>query len=82
MLALHQPHLHTLPHDLFEQLLEQFRFLKPSVPILGERRVMWNLLIETQTREPPPGQMHAQLLHQLALTGDSVQITNQQNAQQ
>ena len=50
MLALHQSHFHTLPHDLFKQLLEQLRLLKPSVPVLGERGVMRNLLIEPQTR--------------------------------
>ena len=82
VLALHQSHLHTLPHDLFEQLLEQFRLLKPSVPVLGERRVMRNLLIEPQPREPAPRQMHAQLFHQPSLTGDAVEITDQQNAQQ
>ena len=43
---------------------------------------MRDLLIETQTREPAPGQMHAQFLHQLAFAGDAVQIANQQNAQQ
>jgi hypothetical protein len=43
---------------------------------------MRNLLIETQTREPPPRQVHAQFLHQLALAGDAVEIPNQQNAQQ
>jgi hypothetical protein len=43
---------------------------------------MRNLLIEAQTGEPAPRQVHAQFLHQLALTGDAVQITDQQNAQQ
>jgi len=32
MFALHQSHFHTLAHDLLKQLLEQLRFLKPSVP--------------------------------------------------
>ena len=80
MLPLHQSYLHTLPHDLLKQLLEQLRCLKPSVPVFGERGMMRDLLIETQTREPAPGQMHAQFLHQLALAGDAVQIANQQNA--
>jgi hypothetical protein len=57
MLALYQPHFHTLPNDLLEQLLKQLRLLKPSVPVLGERGVMWNLLIETEAGEPPPRQM-------------------------
>jgi hypothetical protein len=48
--------------------------------VLGERGVMGNLLIEAQTCEPAPGQVHAQLVHQLALAGDPVQIANQQNA--
>jgi hypothetical protein len=39
-------------------------------------------LIEAQSREPAPRQMHAQLFHQLALAGDAVPIANQQNAHQ
>src|SRR5271157_5313444 len=82
MLPLHQPHLHTLPHDLLKQLLEQFRRLKASVPVLREGGVVRNLLIEPQAGEPAPRQMHAQLFHQLALAGNAVQIANQQDAQQ
>src|SRR5205823_9990338 len=63
MLALYQPHFHTLPNDLLEQLLKQLRLLKPSVPVLREGGVMRDLLIETQAREPAPRQAHAQLLH-------------------
>src|SRR3984893_9431116 len=43
---------------------------------------MWDLLIETQTGEPPPRQVHAQFLHQLPFGGDAVQIADQQDAQQ
>src|SRR2546429_7403886 len=50
--------------------------------VLGERGMMWNLLIEAQSREPAPRQMHAQFFHQLALAGDAVQVADQQNAQQ
>src|SRR6516162_11827709 len=82
MLALHQPYLHTLPHDLFEQLLEQLRFLKPSVSVLGERGVVGNLLIEAEAGEPAPRQMHTQFFHQLALTRNAIQVANQQYAQQ
>jgi hypothetical protein len=39
---------------------------------------MGNLLIETETCEPAPGEVHAQLLDKLALAADSVQIANQQ----
>jgi hypothetical protein len=56
--------------------------LKPSVPVFRERAVMRDLLIETQTSEPAPRQMHTQLFHQPPLAGDAVQIANQQNAQQ
>jgi hypothetical protein len=82
ILAPHQPHFHALAHDLLEQLLKQLRLLKPSVPVLGERRMMRDLLIEAEPGEPAPRQMHAQFLHQPALAGDAVQITDQQNAQQ
>jgi hypothetical protein len=75
-----QPHFHTLPNDLLEQLLKQLRLLKPSVPVLGERGVMRDLLIESEAGEPPPRQVHAQLFHQPALTGDAVEIPDQQNA--
>src|ERR1051326_6459178 len=57
-------------------------FLKPSVPVLRERRVMRNLLIKPQPGKPSPGQMHAQFFYQLALAGDAVQIADQQHAQQ
>src|SRR5215472_16092311 len=72
-------HCRTILH---EQLLEQLRFLKPSVPVLGERGVVRNLLIEAQPGEPAPCQMHAQFFYQPALAGNAVQITDQQNAQQ
>ena len=82
VVPLHQSDFQTTRHDLFKQLLEQFRLLKSSVPILRERGVMWNLLVEAQTGEPAPGQMHAQFLHQLPLAGDAVQVADQQDAQQ
>ena len=82
MFPLHQSHFHTLLHDLFKQLLEQLRFLKPSMPVFRKRGVMRDLLIEAQTGEPAPRQMHAQFLHQFAFAGDAVQIADQQNAQQ
>ena len=43
---------------------------------------MRDLLIEAQTGEPAPRQMHAQFLDQLALAGDAIQLTDQQDAQQ
>ena len=62
----------TMRHNLLKQLLEQLRLLESPVPILGERGVMRNLLIESQSGKPAPCQMHAQLFHQLALAGDAV----------
>src|SRR5271166_2580940 len=67
LFASHQPHFQALLHDPFEELLEQLRFLKPPVPVFGKRRVMGNLLIEAEASEPPPRQVHAQFLDQLAL---------------
>ncbi len=52
------------------------------MPVFRKRGVMWDLLIETQTGEPAPRQMHAQFLHQLPLAGDAIQIADQENAQQ
>jgi hypothetical protein len=48
-----------------KQLLEQLRLLEPTVPILRERGVMRDLLIEAQAGKPAPGEMHSQFLDQL-----------------
>ena len=48
--AIWESHFHTLLHDLFKQLLEQLRFLKAPMPVLGESGVMGNLLIEPPNR--------------------------------
>jgi len=50
--------------------------------ILGKRGVMREFLVETQPYEPAPGQMHAQLLDQLALAGYAIEITDQQDTQE
>jgi hypothetical protein len=52
MRPLHQSHFHTLPHDMFKQLLKQLRFLKPSMPVFRKRGVMRDLLVEAQPGEP------------------------------
>src|SRR6266849_3799165 len=82
VVPLHQSDFKTARHDLLKQLLEQFRFLKTSVPILRERGMMRNLLIEAQSRKPAPSQMHSQFLDQLALTGNAIQVADQEDAQQ
>ena len=43
---------------------------------------MREFLIETQSGEPTPRQMHAQLFHQFAFAADAIQIADQENAQQ
>src|SRR5678810_511181 len=74
VLALYQSGSDATAYDLLKQLLKQIRFLESSMPVLGKGRVVWNLLIEAQSREPTPCQMHAQLFHQLPLASDAVQI--------
>src|SRR6266849_5211180 len=82
VLALHQSRLDATGNDLLKQLPKQIRLLEPSMPVLGKRGVMRNLLIEAESGEPTPRQMHAQLFHQLPLAGDAVEIADQQHAQQ
>src|SRR5881227_1288601 len=53
-----------------------------AMPVLRERRVMGNLLLEPQPGEPAPRQVHAQFFQQLPLTGDAVEIPQQQDPQQ
>jgi hypothetical protein len=50
--------------------------------VLGKRGVMRNFLIEARPGKPAPGQMHTQLLDQLAFTRDAVQVADQQDAQE
>jgi len=57
VLALHQPRCHATGDDLLKQLLKQIRFLESSMPVLGKRRVVGNLLIEAQSGEPTPRQI-------------------------
>ncbi len=56
--------------------------LGQSISVFGKRGVMRDLLIEAQSCEPAPRQVHAQFLHQLPLAGDPIQIADQQDAQQ
>jgi hypothetical protein len=74
------PAVAGLLHDLFKQLLEQFRLLKPSMPVFRKCGVIWDLLIEALTGEPAPRQMHAQFLYQLAFTADAVQNISSDSA--
>src|SRR6201993_1946246 len=82
VLALDQSGFPAAIHDLFKELLKEVRLLKASMTVLGKRRVMGNLLIEAESGKPAPGQMHLQFLDQLALAGDTIEIADQQDAQQ
>ena len=59
VLALHQSRLYAAGDDLLKDLLKQIRFLESSMPVLGKRRVVRDLLIEAQSGKPTPRQMHA-----------------------
>src|SRR5215472_5510480 len=67
---------------IFKQLLKQIRFLESAMPVLGKCRVVRNLLIEAQSREQTPRQMHAELFHQFPFARHAVEIADQQHAQQ
>ena len=69
-------------NDPLEEVEEERRFLKAAVPILGKRGVVRNLLIEAQPGKPAISQVHPNLLDQAALTGNAVQVSDQQNAQE
>src|SRR5580700_1394448 len=58
VLPLYQSGLHASGYDLFKQFLKQSGFLEASMAILGEGRVVWNLLIKSQASEPAPRQVH------------------------
>src|SRR6202021_2471687 len=82
VLALHQSGLYAAGHDLLKDLLKQIRFPESTMSVLGKRGVMRNLLIEAQSGEPTPRQMHTYLFHQFPFARDSVEIADQQQAQQ
>ena len=75
-----QPHLHTLLDDSLEKIEEERRLLKTAVPILGECRVMRNLLVEAEASEPAISQVHPDVLDRSAFTGDPVKVANQEDA--
>jgi hypothetical protein len=80
-LALYQSDRLTLSHDLLKRLLEQLRLLKPSVSVLGERRVLRDLLVAPHPVNHRHTKMRAQLFHKFALAGDAIQIADQHDAQ-
>ena len=82
MLPLHQACLQTAAHDLFEHSPKHTRLAKASVSILRERRVIRNLLLEVQPREPTIGQMHPDFFQQTTLTDNPVEVAQQQQSQQ
>src|SRR6476660_9327181 len=82
VLALHQSRLHATSDDLLKELLKQIRFLKSTMPVLGKSGVMRNLLIEAQSGEPTPRQMHASLFQQFPFARDTVKVPDQKHAQQ
>jgi hypothetical protein len=45
--TLDQTRSDALFHDVLKQLLKQIRLLKAAMPVLRERRVMGNLLLES-----------------------------------
>jgi hypothetical protein len=45
--TLDQTRSDALFHDVLKQVLKQIRLLKAAMPVLGERRVMGNLLLES-----------------------------------
>ena len=49
------------------------RLTKTSMPVLGERRVIRNLLLEVQPGEPRVGQVRLDFLQQMPLLTGSVQ---------
>ncbi len=44
--------------------------------------MIWNRLVEAQTRKPPVGKVRTDLVKQPPFTRDSVEIADQQDAQQ
>jgi len=59
LVSMHQSNRHALSYHLLKQLLEQLRFLKAPVAILGKRGVMRNFFVETKPCEPTPRKVHA-----------------------
>jgi len=79
---LHEPDVDALSHDALEEIAEDRRITKAAVPIFGKRRMIWNRLVEDQTRKPSVGKVQTDLVKQPPLTRDSVEIADQQDAQQ
>jgi hypothetical protein len=67
VLAPHQSGLDAAGDDLLKNLPKQIRFLESSMPVFGKRRVMRNLLVEAESREPTP--RREAMLRELSASG-------------
>jgi len=76
ILSLDQTSCQTPPHDLLEHFQKHSRLTKASVSILGKGRVIRNLLLEIQPREPAVGQMHPYFFQQTPFARNPVEIAH------
>ena len=60
--ATDQPFLHAPLHDRLEHEPKKLTGAKSTVSILRERRVILNLVFQSQTTKPPIGQIEMDLL--------------------
>src|SRR5262247_1612638 len=66
-LALDQAGRHTGRNDALEYVAKDIALPEPVQPVLRERRMVRNLVVEIEPAEPPIGQMQLDFLGQLAL---------------
>jgi hypothetical protein len=61
-LALDEAHRHRRHDDALEDMTQDVALPETVQPILGERRVVGNLVIEVEPTEPPVGKVKRHLL--------------------
>jgi hypothetical protein len=76
---LDEPRYHARSDHRLKELTEDVAVTEAAVPIDRERRVMGELVVESEATEPTIGEVKFDLLAQLALEADAVTIANDEH---
>ena len=67
-------------HDAFEHMAQHVAVAEAAMPVLGERRVVGNLVVEVEPAEPAECQPVRDLLAQPPLRADAIAVADDEHA--
>ena len=77
--ALDQTGRHAGCDDTFKEVAKNVALPEPVEPVLRERRMMWDFVVEIEPAEPSVRQMKVNFLGQLALRAQAVSVPDNQH---